>query len=244
MDTARDTDIVPDSMLLREENPKAEADPPPSTPTREPSEQPTAEPTSSRVTINLRTNRPFEAIPSSPPSPSTPSKMVHGADDAGTRISVESESDALSTIPPIETPSSSPSPIGSPEVELVAIGEDDSDFNNDELPVAIINEDAVYLDPMANFPYFAEGETLVNTVGRVARFLQYGVYNQSNAILYHLLTSVDDIGNDESFCKLRDWIESYLFTNTHLATFYELFIKHREFWGELPNLIWALSYRR
>jgi ubiquitin carboxyl-terminal hydrolase 34 len=103
--------------------------------------------------------------------------MIAGVDDAGTRKSVESESDALSTIPPVETPSSSPSPIGSPQVELVTIGPDDSDFNNDDPPVAIINDDAVYLDPMTNFPYFAEGETLVNTVSRVARFLQYGTYN-------------------------------------------------------------------
>jgi ubiquitin carboxyl-terminal hydrolase 34 len=174
VDAARDTDIVPDSMLVREGNPKAEANPPPSTPTREPSEPPTAEPTSSRVTINLRTNRTLEAIPSSPPSPSTPSKMVHGADDAGTRISIESESDALSTIPPIETPSSSPSPIGSPQVELIPMDNDDSDFNNDDPPVAIINDDSDYLDPMSNFPYNAEGETLVNTVGRLARFMQNG----------------------------------------------------------------------
>jgi hypothetical protein len=246
VDTARATDIVPDSMSLREANPKAEADYPPSTPTREPSEQPAAEPTSSRVTINLRTNRPLEVIPSSPSSPSTPSKMVTGAEDAGTRISVESESDALSTIPPIETPSSSPSPTGtgSPQVELVAIGEDDSDFNNDDPPVAIINEDAVYLDPMANFPYFAEGETLVNTVARVARFLQYGTYNQSNTLFCHFLTSTDEISNDDSFCKIRDWIESYLFTNNHMDSFYELYAKYREFWGVLPDLIWALSYRR
>jgi ubiquitin carboxyl-terminal hydrolase 34 len=174
VDTARDTDVVPDSMLLREGNHKAESDPPPSTPIREPSDPPTAEPTSSRVTINLRTNRPLEAIASSPPSPSTPSKMVHGADDAGTRISIESESDALSTIPPIETPSSSASPLGSPQVELV---QDASDFDNDDLPVAIINDKSVYLDPMVNFPYNAEGETLPNTVARLGRFLQFGMYS-------------------------------------------------------------------
>jgi ubiquitin carboxyl-terminal hydrolase 34 len=170
--------------------------------------------------------------------------MGTGADDTGTRISVESESDALSTIPPIATPSSSPSPIGSPQVELVTICGDDSDFNNDDLPVTIINEDAVYLDPMANFPYFAEGETLVNTVSRVARFLQYGTCNQTNLVPHHLLTPTDEINNDDSFCKIRDWIESYLFTNSQMDSFYELYAKHREFWGVLPDLIWALSYRR
>ncbi|KAN0095287.1 ubiquitin C-terminal hydrolase-like protein [Hyaloscypha variabilis] len=226
VDAARDTDIVADSMLVREGHPKAEADPPPSTPTREPSEQPPAEPTSSRVTINLRTNRTLEAIPSSPPSPSTPSKMVHGADDAGTRISIESESDVLSTIPPIETPSSSASPIGSPQVELIPMDNDDSDFNNDDLPVAIINDDSDYLDLMSSFPYKAEGETLANTVNRLSRFIQF--------------ESIDD---DACFCKLRDWIESYLFANNDLELFYQSFAKHREFWGVFPDLIWCLSYR-
>jgi len=177
VDTARHLDIVQDSMLLRDGNTKAEpeADLPPSTPTRQLLEEPPAEPTSSRVTINLRTNRPLEVIPSSPPSPS---KMPNGADDTGTRISIESESDALSTIPPIETPSSSPSPIGSPQVELVTIDEDDSDFANQDPPVAIIDDDTVFLDPMANFPYYAEGETINNTLTRVSRFLQYGMYTR------------------------------------------------------------------
>ena len=177
MDTARDTDVVPDSMLLREGNPKAEELPPPSTPTREPSELPTAEPTSSRVTINLRTNRILEAIPSSPPSPSTPSKMVHAADDAGTRVSVESESDAPSN-QPIVTPSSSASGGSlSPQVELVSIGEDDSDFNNDDPPVAIINDDSVYFDPLTTFPYHAVvEESLAATVRRLAHFVQFGKY--------------------------------------------------------------------
>jgi ubiquitin carboxyl-terminal hydrolase 34 len=106
--------------------------------------------------------------------------MVDGGEDLGTRISVESESDALSTIPAIETPSSSPSPMGSPTVELVVQSEDDSDFGGQDPPVAIIDDDSdsVYLDPLASFPYWAEGETLINTLVRVARFLQYGVYGQ------------------------------------------------------------------
>jgi ubiquitin carboxyl-terminal hydrolase 34 len=179
VDTARDLDIVPELLLQKEGSPKAdtELNPTPSTPTREPFEQP---PTSSRVTINLRTARQLEAIPSSPQSPATPSKMVNEGEDAGTRISVESESDALSTIPAIETPSSSPSPIGSPTVELVVQSEDESDFGGHDPPVAIIDDDtdSVYLDPFASFPYWAEGETLINTLSRLARFLQYGMYSQ------------------------------------------------------------------
>jgi hypothetical protein len=29
-----------------------------------------------------------------------------------------------------------------------------------------------------------------------------------------------------------------------MDSFYEFYAKHREFWGVLPDLIWALSYRR
>lgn len=29
-----------------------------------------------------------------------------------------------------------------------------------------------------------------------------------------------------------------------MDSFYELYAKHREFWGALPDLIWALSWRR
>jgi len=67
--------------------------------------------------------------------------MINEGEDAGTRISVESESDALSTIPAIETPSSSPSPIGSPTVELVVQSEDELDFGGHDPPVAIIDDD-------------------------------------------------------------------------------------------------------
>lgn len=96
--------------------------------------------------------------------------MTNGGDDAVARFSVESESDALSTAPAIETPSSSSSE-GSPKVELVTI-DDDSDFAE---PLAIIDDDEIYMDPMSNFPYCVEGETLNETVVRVARFFQYGM---------------------------------------------------------------------
>lgn len=177
VDTSRDLDIVPDSILLREGNGSSpDPNPTPSTPTRK-HEQVTAEPPkSSRVTINLRTNRPLDVILSSPESPTISSKMVEFGEDTGTRISVESESDALSNIPLIETPSSSNSPEGSPKVELVV--EDDFDFGTN--PVAIIGDeddedDNGYIDPLSTFPYYAEGETLVNTVSRLARHLQYGI---------------------------------------------------------------------
>lgn len=166
------------SSLLRGESStstKAEADPPaPSTPTRAPSEQLPPEPTSSRVTINLRTNRPLDPIPSSPPSPATPSKMPVGPSDDAARASIESESDALSTAP-AETPTSSPSAMGSPEIEVVTVDDDASEYGEREPQVAIIDDDDVeFLDPLASFPYYAEGEALTTTVHRLSRYLQYG----------------------------------------------------------------------
>ncbi len=234
VDTTRNTDLVPDSMLRREGPHKAEAGEPPSTPTRLPSEQ--AEPTS-RVTINLRT-RNLESIPSSPPSP-TPPKMLNGGEEAETRISVESESDALSTVQAIETPSSSSSAISSPEVEFLPI-EDDGDHNP---AVAIINDNSIYSDPLLNFPYFAEGEPLCHTLQRVARFLQYGM-RKSLHLLHSYLPFTEEISDDLAFSKIRDWIERCLLTHSQLDQFYELYTRDREFWTELPNLIWALSYRR
>lgn len=181
VDTARGSDpvsasaSVPDSRPLRESSTKPDAVPPlPQTPTRMPSEAP-PEPTSSRVTINLRTARPLESIPSSPPSPNTPSKMVNSGEDTGTRVSVESESDALSTAPPIETPSSSPSSPseGDPPFELVPINENDGEFESQSPPVVILDGDTIYSDPMIDFPYVG-GDTYEQGARNLARFMQYG----------------------------------------------------------------------
>lgn len=109
--------------------------------------------------------------------------MARGGHDTGTRISVESESDALSTIPAMETPSSSPSESGSPQVELVQ--EDDADFEAEPPVAAIINsddeEDLTYNDPMLSFPYYSDGEALTSTVNRVSRYFHYGMFKSSES---------------------------------------------------------------
>ncbi|RDL38126.1 Cysteine proteinase [Venustampulla echinocandica] len=234
VDTSRNSDIGSPS---RSRSPRAgstststssEADPAlPRTPTRIPSKSPLPEPTSSRVTINLRTARPLESIPSSPPSPTTPSKMVDGGEDSGTRVSVgsESDADALSAIPPIETPSSSPSATGSPTIELVPISEDDEDFEGRSPPVAIFDGDAVLSDPMPDFPYLGD-DSLVDGARKVARYLQF-----------------DDVPSEEAFCKLRDWMEKYLLFTTDSQTRYENYTKYREFWPVFPEIFWALNAR-
>lgn len=150
---------------------------PPLAPSTPPSDQLPPEPTSSRVTINLRTHQHLDTIPSSPPSPTTPSRMPAGLGDNAARASIESESDALSTAP-AETPTSSPSAIESPEIELVTVDDDASEYGDREPQVAIIDDDdeVGYLDPLASFPYYAEGEALPATIRRLARYLQYGEY--------------------------------------------------------------------
>lgn len=69
-----------------------------------------------------------------------------------------------------------------------------------------------------------------------------------NALLsrsYHrTLTFVDEIANDDAFCKIRDWIYSVLNTHSHIESFYELFSRNKEFWIMLPDIMWALSWRR
>lgn len=144
---------------------------PPRTPTRSGSaggvKQPTETPTSSRVTtLNLRAG-PLEPTLSSPLSPATPSQMPYAAEDTSMRKSVESESDALSCAPAMETPSSSSSSAGnSPEIEVVSI-QDDSPVQSPAVhliddPDLDVNDYAN--DIMLEFPWNdsgSEGELLV-----------------------------------------------------------------------------------
>ncbi|TAQ90895.1 hypothetical protein B7494_g771 [Chlorociboria aeruginascens] len=224
VDSPQASDILTASEPPSEDRMDIELDPP-HTPVRHTNEALPMEPTSSKVTLNLRTPRPLESIPSSPSSPVTPSKMHSSEEGNIARISVETESDVLSTVAAIETPSSSASVTRSPEVVLI---EDDSDFSNQSPPVAIIDADEADTDPMECFPYNGEAESLVGTVRRLVQFMQYDV-----------------IDNDESFCKLRDWIDFYI---THFQTnedkWHDNYIRYKDFWNTFPDVVWALSWRR
>jgi ubiquitin carboxyl-terminal hydrolase 34 len=109
--------------------------------------------------------------------------MVNGGDDAGARVSVESESDALSTIPPIETPSSSPSSPSEddPPFELVPINENDGEFESQSPPVVILDGDTVYSDPMADFPSVG-GESVEQAARNLAQYMQYSGSQQPSKV--------------------------------------------------------------
>ena len=99
---------------------------------------------------------------------------------AGTHLSLDSGDDDTSTKQQIETPSSSSSAVadtGSPEIELISVNEDESEFGNRSPQVAIIEEDDDLLldsDPMLDFPYRGVTEPLPAVVRKIARCLEYG----------------------------------------------------------------------
>jgi ubiquitin carboxyl-terminal hydrolase 34 len=109
--------------------------------------------------------------------------MASDGADTGMRVSVELESDALLTNPAIETPSSSPSAPGSPEIEVLTIHEDDEEFTTRSPPLAIIDEDELFVDPFLHFPYNNDGESLVATVRRLVHFIQYGMFSAFKLLL-------------------------------------------------------------
>lgn len=52
------------------------------------------------------------------------------------------------------------------------------------------------------------------------------------------------MATDEVFCRLGDWIDTYLLKVTCSNLFYDNYIKNQEFWASLPEVIWALSHRQ
>ncbi len=169
---------------------------------------------------------------------------------AGTQLSLDSGDDDVFTKQEIETPSSSSSVIadsGSPEIELISVNEDESEFGNRSPQVEIIgDEDALLLDgdPMLEFPYRGSTEPLPVAVRKIARFLEYGEETLPESGLTKL-TFEEPVEDEETFCKLRDWIEAYLqFSAGHESSWYEAYLNDREFWDTFPDIVWSLSKRR
>ncbi|KAF7921904.1 uncharacterized protein EAE97_011195 [Botrytis byssoidea] len=227
VDTTQALDILPDSMSSHKDNIDGHHHPlPPSTPTRPTTAHSQAGPTSSQVTINLRTPQHRLESPSpTSPSPMSQSNIPNTMEDEVTRISIESESDVLSTVPAsvIETPSSSPSATGSPEVELVPISSDDPERSP---TLAIINEEEVFPDPLNHFPYQRRGENLLMALRRATNILQY-----------------EAIDTEDIFIRLRNWIDDFLRSANSDNRLHGAFTRYRDFWFSFSDLILALHFR-
>lgn len=244
VDTATAMDTTPDSMPSVEESlsPGIASAPPQTPPTSRPAISP--ERNSSKVTINLRAAPPLSSISDFPPtSPSPQSKMASDEFDAQARQSIES--DELSTIPAGESPSSSSLETESPEIEVVSISEDVGEFADRSPPLAIIGEDELFADPLVSFPYHGDGETLSNTVKRLVHYFQSGRPMMPPYTISDLLTLAEPMDENVPFCKLRDWIDSYLtYTEARPESWHNSYYSHRSFWNVFPDTMWALSWRR
>lgn len=246
VDTTQALDILPDSMSSHKDNIDGHHHPlPPSTPTRPTTAHSLAGPTSSQVTINLRTPQHRLESPSpTSPSPMSQSNIQNTMEDEVTRISIESESDVLSTVPAsvIETPSSSPSAAGSPEVELVPISSDDPERSP---TLAIINEEEVFPDPLNHFPYQRRGENLLMALRRATNILQYGKeICATERRRIHLTLSVEPIDTEDIFIRLRNWIDDFLRSANSDNRLHGAFTRYRDFWFAFSDLILALHFRR
>ena len=101
---------------------------------------------------------------------------------AGPQINLDLGNEAMSTKPQTGTPSSSSSVLqdtGSPDIELISVNEDESEFGNPSPQVAIIDDgDEINLDgdPLLDFPFRGD-EPLPVTARKIARYLEYGKVN-------------------------------------------------------------------
>lgn len=149
----------------------------PTTPTRIVNPHPTT-PNSNKVTLNLRSTRDLETIPSSsspPHSPITPSKAAAASTmDMSTEPEVDTNNNIHQTI---ETPSSSLS--SEPEVMLVESEQEYySDSNNPT--VAIIDDDIISgiesVDPTYAFPFVDDATEagLQDSAYRLAQWFETG----------------------------------------------------------------------
>ncbi|KAK2025583.1 ubiquitin carboxyl-terminal hydrolase [Colletotrichum zoysiae] len=194
--------------------------------------EPLNEPPSSRVTINLRNAARTESLSSSPisPTPQTlPSRPTKLSKKAKKSLEDLEEVDMIQA--PIEitdTPPSSTSSPQSPEVEVVAIPDDDQDAPFDE-EVGIIREDAASFDPTPDFPYHDAHESLPETVGKLVNYLSSQAPPEEGVL--------------ES---LRSWTIQYTkyvgIVGTRAA--YESQVAYHTFWHMFPEIAWVLSNRK
>ncbi|KAL0931794.1 ubiquitin carboxyl-terminal hydrolase [Colletotrichum truncatum] len=195
--------------------------------------EPPIEPPSSRVTINLRNAAQLAPSSSSPTSPTPRTLSSQPTDPSeGVKKSVEDLEEVDMIQAPIEitdTPPSTSSSMQSPEVEVVAIPDDDQDAPFDD-EVSIIREDTSPLDPTADFPYHEPNEPLQETVSKLINYLSPPQVPPDEAVLD----------------SLRTWMISYIrYVGTvGVKAAYETHTAYHNFWHMFPELAWMISNKK
>ena len=131
---------------------------------------PPTDPPSSKVTINLRTDKHSSNL-------SSPSRRRNSADvEIGDRDAVDSASDnEIDLVGGGGRSSQSSSPVsGSPAVELIQETDDEIVDVTTPAEGVVSVEQSPYVDPAGDFPYHDAHETLTNTTHRLIEYLRSG----------------------------------------------------------------------
>jgi ubiquitin carboxyl-terminal hydrolase 34 len=162
----------PSSMKLETEPPSAPKTPDLQSATAElPSE-----PSSSKVTINLRHKNPppvAQPLSSLGNTATAERDPEQGPDDVKTSVEDPEIEMGSAPLPTAVTPQSSSSDMGSPDIEVIAIPDDDEEVDFVDSEVSIIGEGNLTLDPTENFPYHDahRGESLADTANRLREYM-------------------------------------------------------------------------
>ncbi|TDZ36401.1 Ubiquitin carboxyl-terminal hydrolase 34 [Colletotrichum spinosum] len=196
--------------------------------------EPPAEPPSSRVTINLR-NAAQSDNSSSPVSP-TPQALLAQSKEArdGVKKSVEQLDEVDMVQAPIEitdTPPSTSSSVQSPDVEVIAVPDDDQDADFDD-EVSMIRDHGIRLDaaaeidPTSEFPYHEMTDSFQTTVAKLVTYFS----NQAPP-------------EDSVLLSMRRWLEAYIdyVNNVGVKAAYESHHDYLDLWLCFPEIVWVLS---
>ncbi|TEA16209.1 Ubiquitin carboxyl-terminal hydrolase 34 [Colletotrichum sidae] len=196
--------------------------------------EPPAEPPSSRVTINLR-NAAQSENSSSPVSP-TPQALLAQSKEArdGVKKSVEQLDEVDMVQAPIEitdTPPSTSSSVQSPDVEVIAVPDDDQDADFDD-EVSMIRDHGIRLDaaaeidPTSEFPYHEMTDSFQTTVAKLVTYFS----NQAPP-------------EDSVLLSMRRWLEAYIdyVNNVGVKAAYESHHDYLDLWLCFPEIVWVLS---
>lgn len=129
---------------------------------------------SSKVTLNLRSNKNYEAGLPNKAELASPSKMAAPTD--AHRMNVASAQGMKTGDSDISSASSSTT-LGSPQVELVN-DDEDIELEDQGIPVEMIDEDdeiILDVDPVLSFPYNEQNESFVGTLRRIRNCWETGM---------------------------------------------------------------------